>query len=122
MPSELIVAVEDANREIRRLLANVSATGVETHNAVLPPDELRALSRKLARVAQRLCSFPPSQPKEEPSQAAIGEYVGNLETLKRVLERVQDSLAKKRDRLKKEFEHINSARAWAEAYRATHTT
>ena len=122
MPSELIIAVEDANREIRRLLSNLSASEVGTHNALLPPDELQALSRKLARVAQRLGSFPPSQPREEPSQAAIGEYAANLETLKRVLERTQGSLAKKRDRLKKDFEHINSARAWAEAYRATHST
>jgi len=122
MPSELIVVVEDANREIRRLLADLYAADFVTHNAVLVPDVLQALSRKLECVAQRLASFPPSRPREEPSQAALGEYVGNLETLRRVLEKVQDSLARKRARLKRDFERINSARAWAEAYRATHNS
>jgi len=122
MPSELIVAVEEANREIRRLVAKLSSSDVEAHKAVLLPVELQALARKLGRVAQQLGRDSPAHQKEEALQAAIGAYVGNLETLKRILERVQDSLGKKRDRLKKDFDHISSARAWVEAYRATHST
>jgi len=116
MPSELSIVVQEANRQIRRLLAGLSAPGVEAQDAVLAPGELQALSRTLERVAQRLRSSPPSQPPEEPSEAAIREYAGNLKTLKRVLETVQGSLARKRDRLKKDFEHLHSARAWSVAY------
>jgi hypothetical protein len=122
MPTELIVAMEDANREIRRFVGKLSGTDVEFYKAALPPVELQALSRKLGRVAQQLGRVPPVHQKEAALQAAISVYVGNLETLKKVLERVRDSLGKKRDRLKKDFEHISSARAWAEACRATHNT
>lgn len=122
MPSELIVAVEEASREIRRLVAKLSASNVEAHNAVLLPAELQALSRKLGRVAQQLARVSPALQKEEALQAAISAYVGNLETLKRILERVQDSLGKKRDQLKKDFDHISSARAWVEVYRSTNGT
>jgi len=122
MPSELIIAVEEANQEIRMLIAKLSATTVETNNAVLPPGELQTLSRRIACVAQQLTCVSPAQPKEEAFHAAISAYAVNLETLKRVLGRVQDSLGKKRERLKKDLEHMNSARAWAEAYRATHGT
>jgi len=122
MPSDLIIAMEEASREIRKLIAKVSATHVETNNAALPPGELQVLSRRLAQVAQQLACVSPAQPREEAFQAAISAYVVNLEALKRVLGKVQDSLGKKRDRLKKDLEHMNSARAWAEAYRATHGT
>jgi hypothetical protein len=56
------------------------------------------------------------------SQDVISEYIDNLEKLKGVLGRAMDSLGKRRDRLKKDLEHLNSARAWVETFRATHWT
>jgi DNA repair exonuclease SbcCD ATPase subunit len=119
MQSELIVTLQEANREIRGLVSKLSENSVEANNAALSPGELQALSRKLAQVAKRLDLVSPAQPKQEALQAVISEYVDNLEKLKAVLGRVQNSLGKQRDRLKKDFEHLNSARAWAETFRAT---
>jgi len=122
MQSELIVALEETNREIKGLVSKLSQNNVEANSAALSPGDLHVLSRKLSRVAERLGCVAPGQTKEEALQAAISEYVGNLETLKRVLAKVQDALGKQRDRLKKDFEHMNSARAWVEAFRTTNST
>jgi chromosome segregation ATPase len=119
MPSELIVALQEANREIRGLVTKLSENSVEANNAGLAPGELQALSQKLAQVAKLLGRVSSAQPKQEALQAVISEYAGNLETLKRVLGKVQDALGRQRDRLKKDFEHLSSARAWVETYRAT---
>jgi chromosome segregation ATPase len=120
MQSELIVALEEANREITGLVSKLSEKSVEANHAVLPPGELKALTRKLARVAELLGCVSPAQPKEEALQAVLSEYADKLARLKGVLGKVQDSLGKKRDRLKKDFEHLNSARAWVETFRTTH--
>jgi chromosome segregation ATPase len=122
MQSELIVALQEANREISGLLSKLSENSVEANPAVLSPGELKALSEKLAPVAKLLDHVSPAQPKPEPLQAAISEYVRNLEKLKNVLEKVQDSLGKQRERLKQDFEHLNSTRAWVETFRAANWT
>lgn len=122
MPSELVVALQEANREIRGLVTRLSEGSAEANNVPLPPGELQALSRKLSRVAKLLGRVSPAQPEQEALQAAISEYTGNLETLKGVLGRVQDSLGKQRDQFKKDFEQLNSARAWLETFRATNGT
>jgi DNA repair exonuclease SbcCD ATPase subunit len=119
MPSELIAALQEANREIRWLVTKLSENSVEANNAGLAPGELQALSQKLAQVAKLLGRVSSAQPKQEALQAVISEYAGNLETLKGVLGKVQDALGRQRDRLKKDFEHLKSARAWVETYRAT---
>ena len=120
MHSELIVAMREASREIGELVTKLSENSVEGSHAALPPGELQALCRKLAQVAKRLDLVSPSQPKDQALQAAINDYVDNLETLRGLLITVQDTLGKRRDRLKKDFERLNSARAWAESFRATH--
>jgi hypothetical protein len=120
MQSELIVFLGEVNREIRGLVCKLSDNRAEAKNAALSSSELKALAQKLAQVAKLLDLVPPPQPKEDALQAVISEYVDNLEKLKGVLARVQDSLGKQRDRLKKDFEHLNSARAWVETFRATH--
>jgi chromosome segregation ATPase len=122
MQSELIVALQEANREIRGLVSRLSENSVEADKAVLSPGELKALAEKLAKVAKLRELVSSAQPKEEAVQAVLSEYVDNLETLKGVLGKVQDSLGKQRDQLKKDFEHLNSARAWVETFRATHWT
>jgi DNA repair exonuclease SbcCD ATPase subunit len=122
MQSELIVALQEANREIRGLISGLSENSVEANNAALSPGKLQVLSQKLAQVAKRLDGVPPDQRKQEALQAVLSEYVENLETLKGALGKVQDSLGKQRDRLKKDFEHLNSARAWVETFRATNGT
>ena len=119
MQSELIATLQDANREIRGLISKLSGKKSEAYNAALLPGELQALSRKLARVARQLARVPPTQPKEEALQAAITEYAGNLEELKSALEGAQDVLGKRRDQLKRDLDHMNSARAWVEAFRST---
>jgi chromosome segregation ATPase len=120
MQSELIVALEEANREIRGLVSKLSQNSVEANRAVLSPGELKSLAEKLAQVAKLLELVSPALRKEEALQAVINEYADNLEKLKGVLGKVQDSLGKQRDRLRKEFERLNSTRAWAETFRATH--
>jgi chromosome segregation ATPase len=122
MQSELIVALEEANREIRGLVSKLSENSVEANHAVLPPGEFKALGEKLAQVAKLLELVSPTQPKEEALQAVLSEYADNLEKLKGVLGKVQDSLGKKRDRLRKDFERLNSARAWVETFRTTYLT
>jgi DNA repair ATPase RecN len=120
MQSELIVALEQANRAIQGLVSKLSENSVQSDNVVLSPGELKALAEKLAKVAKLLELFCPAQPKEEALQAMLSEYVDNLEILKGALGKVQDSLGKRRDRLKKAFERLNSVRAWVETFRATH--
>ena len=119
MQSELIVVLEEANRAIRGLVSRLSENSVEANHAVLSPGELKALSQKLAQVAKLLGLASLAQSKDEALPPAIDEYAANLETLKRVAGKAQDSLGKKRDQLKKNLEHLNSARAWVETYRAT---
>lgn len=122
MQSELIVALQEANREIRGLVSRLSENSAQADNAVPSPGELKVLTEKLAKVAKLLELVSPAQPKEQALQALLSEYVDNLKTLKGVLGKVQDSLGKQRDQLKKDFEHLNSARAWVETFRATHCT
>jgi len=119
MQSELIATLQEANREIRGLISKLSGKKGEAYNVALVPGELQALSRKLARIAKQLGRVPPTQPKDEALQAAISEYAENLETLKRVLGGAQDALGKRRDQLKRDLDHMHSARAWMEAYRST---
>jgi chromosome segregation ATPase len=122
MQPEPIVFLEEVNREIRGLVSKLSENSVEGNKAVLSPGELKALAGKLAQVAKLLDLVSPAQPKEDALQAVISEYVDNLEKLKGVLAKVQDSLGKQRDRLKKDFEHLNSAQAWVKTFRATNWT
>ena len=119
MQSELIATLQEANREIRGLISKLSGKKSKAYNAALLPGELQALSRKLARIARQLAGVPPTRPKEEALQAAISEYAGNLQELERALGGVQDALGKRRDQLKRDLDHMNSARAWMEAFRST---
>ncbi len=120
MQSELIILLEEASREITGLVSKLSDNGVDPACTAPPPGELKALSGKLAQVGSLLARRSPAQPNDATLQAALHKYVTNLETLKRALGEVQDSLGKKRDRLKKGFDHLDSARAWVETFRATH--
>lgn len=122
MESELISTLQEANQEIRSAILKWSETNVGAKHAAFPPGELQALSGKLAQVARRLRHLSPDQPKAEALQVAIGEYVSNLESLNTVLAGVQEALRKQRDHLKRDLAHTHSARAWMEAFRATHST
>ena len=119
MHSELISALQKANQEIGSLVSLLSGKDVASIYAALPPGELKNLNGKLARIAACLGQISPGQPNEPELQSALGEYLANLESLMTVLLRVQDILARQRDRLKKDLSQMNSARAWAEAFRAT---
>jgi hypothetical protein len=120
MQSELIVVLEQANRAIRGLVFKLSGNSEQAGNAVLIPGELKALTEKLAQVAKLLELASPAQSREEALQAVLSEYVDNLGMLKGALGKAQDSLGRRRDRLKKAFEHLNSVRAWVETFHATH--
>jgi len=119
MQSELIATLQEANREIRGLVSKLSGKKGEVYKPALLLSELQALSRKLARIAKQLARLSPTHPKEEALQAALSEYAGNLEALKRALGGVQDALGKRRDQLWRDLDHMNSARAWVEALRST---
>jgi DNA repair exonuclease SbcCD ATPase subunit len=119
MQPKLIVFLEEINREIGGLVSKLSEDRLEGNTAVVAPGELKVLAEKLAQVAKLLDQVPPAQPKQEGLQAVINEYTGNLETLKGLLTKVQDSLSKRRDRLKKDLQQLKSARGWVETFRAT---
>jgi len=95
----------------------LSGRGGEAGTAVLRPGELQALTRKLARVPKQLWRVSPGGPEDIVLNAALSEYAGNLQALKTVLAKFQDSLVKRRDRLKKDLENMNLARAWARTLR-----
>ena len=92
---------------------------VDSIYAALPPGELQALNGKLTRIAAELGQLPAGQHRQAALVSALREYLFNLESLKTVLASVQGTLAMQRDRLKKNLSHMNSARAWVEAFRAT---
>jgi len=119
MQSELITALRNTNQEIKSTVSKLSAPDAASIYAVLPPGELQALNGRLARIAAGLGQLPASQHREAALVSALGEYLSNLASLKTVLTSVQDTLAKQRDQLRKDLSHMNSARAWVEAYRAT---
>jgi hypothetical protein len=120
MQSELIAGLEEANRAIRGLVSRLTEKSAEADPAALSSRELIALSQKLAQVAKLLEQVSPTQSKEYPLPAVLSEYVDNLEKLKGVLGEAMHALEKHRDRLKKNLEHLNSARAWVETFRTTH--
>jgi DNA repair exonuclease SbcCD ATPase subunit len=119
MQPKLIVFLEELNREIGGLVSKLSENSLEGDTAVVAPGKLKVLAEELAQVAKLLDQVPPAQPKQEGLQAVINEYTGNLETLKGLLTKVQDSLSKRRDRLTKDLQQLNSARGWVETFRAT---
>ncbi len=119
MQSELITALQNTNREIRSTVSRLLETNVASIYAALPPGELLALNWKLARIAAGLGQLPAGHNREAALVSELGEYLSNLDSLKTVLASVQDTLAKQRDQLKKDLSHMNSARAWVEAFRAT---
>jgi cell division protein ZapA (FtsZ GTPase activity inhibitor) len=118
MQSELIHTLHQANHEIRSTVSKLSEPNVAAIYTALPPADLQSLNLKLARVAARLRQLAPGRPKEAALESALNEYLANLESLKTALGTVQDTLNKQRDHLRKEFAHMNSARAWVEAFRA----
>ena len=122
MQSDLIIALRNTNQEIRSTISKLSETNVASIHAALPPGELQALNGKLSRIAAGLGQLSAGQNREVALASALGEYLTNLESLKTVLANVQDTLAKQRDQLKKDLSHMNSARAWVEAFRATSST
>ena len=117
MQSELICAVREVSEDIRGVVSKLSGRSGEAGNAVLRPGELQALTRKLARVPEQLGRVSPGQPEDTALRAALSEYATNLETLKTVLAKLQDLLVKRRDRLKKDLENTNLARAWVRTLR-----
>ena len=119
MPSELIAEMEEASRAMRGLVSRLSESAAEARQDTLSSGELKALSQKLAQVAKLLDHVSPTQPKEPALQAVLSAYVDNLEKLRGVLGRAMDALGKRRERLRKDLEHLNSAKAWVEAFRAT---
>ena len=119
VPSELIVFLREANREIGGIVSGLSDKKVGTQIAVPSFNELQALARKLGRGAKVLHAISPAQSKDEAIPALISEYVCNLEKLKGVLSEVQRSLEERRARLMKDLEHMSSAQAWVEAMRST---
>ena len=119
MQSELINALQKVNQEISLLVSRLRGKDAASIYTALPPGELQDLNGKLARIAARLGRLSPGQPKEPELQSALGEYLANIESLKTVLVRVQDALARQRDQLRKDLTHMNSTRAWVEAFRAT---
>jgi len=119
MQSQLVAVLGEANRAISAAVSRLcdNCAGGEVVN--LSTSELKTLSQKLTQVAKLLGRASPT-PSEEPTlQTALREYVDNLQKLKAVLGTAMDSLGKRRDRVRKNLEHLNSARAWAETFRAT---
>ena len=119
MSSELITALRNTNQVIKSTVSKLSETDAASIYAALPPGELQALNGKLARIAAGIGRLPAGQRREPALVSLLGEYFSNLESLKTVLTKVQDTLAQQRDQLKKDLSHMNSARAWVEAFRAT---
>jgi hypothetical protein len=121
MQPKLITFLEGVNQEIRGVVCKLSKKHGEADSTVVTSGELKALAGKLAQVPKRLDCLSPAQRGEEALQDAISEYLQNLETLKGLLMNLQELLGKRRDQLKKDFEHLNAARGWVETFRATHS-
>jgi chaperonin cofactor prefoldin len=121
MQSELVAVLAEANRAITSVVTRWSENSAGPE-ANLSSTELEALSQKLTQVAKLLGQVLPTPSKEQALQTAISEYVDNLEKLKAVLGRAMDVLGKRRDRLKKNLENLNSAQAWVKTFRATNCT
>ena len=119
MQSELISALQNVNQEISHTVSRLSEEDVASIYTALPPRQLQDLNGQLARIVACLGRLAPGQPKEPELQSALGEYLANLESLRTVLVRVQDTLATQRDQLKNDLTHMNSRRDWLEAFRAT---
>ena len=117
MQSELISALLEVSEDIRAIVSKLSGRSGEAGSPVLRPGELQALTRKLARVPKQLGRVSPGSPEDIVLRAALSEYAGTLMALKTVLARFQDSLAKRRDQLKKDLENTNLARAWVRTLR-----
>jgi len=115
MPSKLTLALAEANREIAGMVTRLSEN--RARNPGLRPGEMRALHRELARVGKQLSSPSLRRPQDAGLEAAIREYVGNLEALRGALGKIQEALTHRRERVKKEFAHMHSARAWMQTYR-----
>jgi len=119
MQSQFVAVLGEANRAISALVSRLCGNSAGAEAVDLSTRELKALSQKLTQVAKLLGQASPA-PSEEPTlQAALREYVDNLQKLRAVLGTAMDSLGKRRDRVRKNLEHLNSARAWAETFRAT---
>ncbi len=122
MPSDLIAAIQEVNRNITGLVSKLSQNSFQANSSGLPPGELKSLDQKIAQVPKLLGQFSPAQTDREVLRDELHQYVENLEALRTVLRKVGEVLGKRRDRIKKKFNHLSSARAWMETYRATHRT
>jgi hypothetical protein len=119
MQCELVAVLGEANRAISALVSRLCDNSAGAERINLSTSELKALARKLAQVAKLLGRVPSTPPGEPALQAVLREYVDNLQRLKGVLGTAMDSLGKRRDQIRRNLEHLSSARAWAETFRAT---
>ena len=117
MSSELTIALQEANREIGALVTKLSENPVHTQNPVLRPGEIRSLHSQLTRVGKQLNLFSCGLAEDDASEAAIREYVGNLEALRGLLGKMQQVLTSRRERIRKELAHMHAAGAWMQTYR-----
>jgi len=115
---EPIAVLEEASRALRGMVTAFGERGGAPEETLLRR-ELPMLSRELACVAQLLPAVSSAWPRPPHLEAVIAEYVHSLERLRPIVEKAQESLGKKRDRLKQDLDRLGCVRAWAETYLST---
>ncbi len=116
MPATILEIIRNANREIQGFLA-LACT--DSAGRPLDPAEIQKLMNRLQQIGQILGGGLLPNRHEPEMRAELEKYIGNLEQLPPVLERVRNVLLQRRARMEAEQAQVNAAGKWAAVYRDT---
>ena len=117
MPSEALVAIRTANRQVTEFLAQYPSTSLEVNS---PVPNLAPLSEVLGRAGKALQESQAARDLDSSAKAEIAEYVENLKRLKTTLESLQPQLEGRRDAIRDRLGKIKKAIEWANSFNQTH--
>ena len=119
MNTRLLEVVRIANREIQKLIDEISQNGAKIVQRRGALRRLGRLSLRLKQIDHYLAEGPRPSAKQAESEHEILKYKENLKALKAALETLQSSLLARKSHLENVRANLEAANSWVASLRQT---
>ena len=106
-----------ANRDLRDFLMRVEALGNGT--GMISEEDMKRISQRLLTLAPEVGDASRSKTLDAALKAQIDEYVRNLKSMQRALEKVCCIMLARKSQLEAAKRHMEGLRGWVSAYHQT---
>ena len=119
MSTGLVTLIRKANQDFSAFLDEFSRYKLDDYASADVSKRIQRIAAEIGQVGDTLQAQSLPAQLDVESRAEMDRYTGNLEQLKKALERIRLALLERQSQLKSAQAHIRAASSWMESYKKT---